>query len=502
MNTLARIGLIAASLLGSSCGNGDIVISIQGISPETTSLRASVKLNGQPAPGEYEFNSQLDRFILRLPGDTSGSATLTINAYEKSGCRIASSTDIELPISGGKVVELSARLQPLMPKKCLVSIDIEGGNGKAFTQDGAIQCNSEDAKSVCSAEFDYGTQIRMSATAAGGYRFANWTGAGSDNLDLTVPVTQRQFVVANFAKLNCIGGVSSCIYSYGPRPQQDDLNAMWGSDSTDVWAVGVGGTTAHWDGSRWMLFDDEAVADDLYAMWGFKPAAGGMATDVWAGGDGGKIIRWNSASSTWKTEFADTNIGTIYGLWGISQSDMWAVTINGDTLRRDATGKWTSVANPAKPMTGSANRLFSVWGLASNDVWATGQNGIIIHWDGTKWSLSDSKLSTEAVRGIWGATANNIWAVGDSGSIIRWNGTAWSLNQKISQQFNAIYGTSASSIWAIGNQGTVYFFDGAAWNPLAKDPSVPSLELDGLYASSATDMWAVGVRGTILRYKR
>jgi len=37
----------------------------------------------------------------------------------------------------------------------------------------------------------------------------------------------------------------------GPFEETDHFNAIWGSSSTDIWAVGAYGTADHFDGNSW-----------------------------------------------------------------------------------------------------------------------------------------------------------------------------------------------------------------------------------------------------------
>src|SRR2546426_2942663 len=66
-----------------------------------------------------------------------------------------------------------------------------------------------------------------------------------------------------------------------PLPQGNPLTSVWGSASTDVWAVGYGGTILHWDGSAWAGVPS-GTPNTLYGVWG------GGRTDGWAAGGAGQ----------------------------------------------------------------------------------------------------------------------------------------------------------------------------------------------------------------------
>jgi hypothetical protein len=62
------------------------------------------------------------------------------------------------------------------------------------------------------------------------------------------------------------------------------LRSVRGGSKTDVWAVGDGGTTLHFDGLRWTKFESGS-SNGLNGIW--VGAEGG----VWAVGEGGSILR-------------------------------------------------------------------------------------------------------------------------------------------------------------------------------------------------------------------
>src|SRR5215831_18736214 len=73
-----------------------------------------------------------------------------------------------------------------------------------------------------------------------------------------------------------------------PLPQGNNLSAIWGSEASDVWAVGDSGTILHWDGSAWSSVSS-GTTNALRAVWGSG------ASDVWAVGDFGTILHWDGS---------------------------------------------------------------------------------------------------------------------------------------------------------------------------------------------------------------
>ncbi len=71
------------------------------------------------------------------------------------------------------------------------------------------------------------------------------------------------------------------------------------------------------------------------------------------------------------------------------------------------------------------NKLYGVWGSSATDVFAVGYVGTILHYNGSAWSAMSSG-TTEYLHGVWGSSAIDVFAVGISGTILHYNGSAWS----------------------------------------------------------------------------
>ena len=74
---------------------------------------------------------------------------------------------------------------------------------------------------------------------------------------------------------------------------------------------------------------------------------------------------------------------------------------------------WDTLADTMGPY------VYGLWGSSANDVWAVGQFGLIEHWDGSGWSTVPSGKS-ENLKAVWGSSANDVWAVGDV--VFHWSG--------------------------------------------------------------------------------
>ncbi len=118
-----------------------------------------------------------------------------------------------------------------------------------------------------------------------------------------------------------------------PSPTSKELLGLWGTSSTDVWAVGWTGTIIHWDGSMWSIVQS-STPQALESIWGSAD------NDVWAVGWTGAIVHWDGIE--WSPVDSHTEM-SLRGVWGSAANDVWAVG------------------------------------------WTINTGGIILHWDGTDW---------------------------------------------------------------------------------------------------------------------
>jgi hypothetical protein len=248
-----------------------------------------------------------------------------------------------------------------------------------------------------------------------------------------------------------------------------DLQGVVDISSTEAWAVGnvtlganPGQIIEKWDGTKWSLFPNPTLLPnsqgDLFAMTSTS------ATDIWAVGNlvqtfsnGGSTSynlfeHWNGKS--WTPTFIN-DTGGFEGLTGVSAdatNDAWAVGNNGgSTLAIHWNGtNWAAVATPENLGEGP-NQLNAVVALAPDNAWAVGYSTpglagqsatltLILHWDGTTWSIVPSPNvgpNTNRLLGITANSADDIYAFGSnftadgSGNqmtlLLHWDGTGWTI---------------------------------------------------------------------------
>jgi hypothetical protein len=216
-----------------------------------------------------------------------------------------------------------------------------------------------------------------------------------------------------------------------PLPQGNTLNAVWGSGSDDVFAVGDAGTILHYEGGDWKLM------------------------------------------------MSGTTV-TLKDVWGSSSSSVFAIGEAGTVLYYDG-DEWSAMSS------GTLSDLNAVWGSSASNVFAVGSSGTIRRYDGVTWHAMNSR-TTESLNGLWGSSGTSVLAVGDSGTIRHYNGTAWyAMTSNTSWNLNAVWGNNASSVYAVGNTETILHYNGVAWNVVTSGPSHGAYT--GVWGSSSNNVY-------------
>ena len=131
---------------------------------------------------------------------------------------------------------------------------------------------------------------------------------------------------------------------------------MWGAAADDVWAVGDGGTLAHYDGATWSAVASPTT-QPLNAVWGSGPG------DVWVAG----YAKLHYDGATWAVVGPPSPIE--FAVWGTGANDVYSAGIEGVAHWNGAA--WT------KQAIGTSNILFGLAGGGS-DVWTVGQGVTVL----------------------------------------------------------------------------------------------------------------------------
>jgi len=264
-----------------------------------------------------------------------------------------------------------------------------------------------------------------------------------------------------------------------------DLNAIWGSSGTDVFAVGDNGLIIHYDGNNWSLMGSGTPDLDISGVWGTH------GSDVFAVGSGGMLLHYDGNS--WSRTSLD-GIGDLNAIWGSSATDVFAVGDNGLIIHYDG-DNWSLMGSGTTDLD-----MSGVWGTSGTDVFAVGKHehtGGVLHYDGDGWSAE----SEGPVNAIWGSSANDVWAIGESGTILHKDGESWvRVGSVNNENLQGIWSCSVNDVWSVGESGTILRYDGDSWTTVEVGVRSDEIDLRDIWGSSPNDIWSVGRGGTILHY--
>ncbi len=168
-----------------------------------------------------------------------------------------------------------------------------------------------------------------------------------------------------------------------------------------IYAVGDGGTILRYKDGAWSSMT--SLTDvQLNGVWGSS------GSNVYAVGVEGTIRRYDgNVAGTWTGLSSGTTLALRH-VWGCSATDIFFVGDEG-TIRRYKDGSWSSMTID----TGIHPQLTGVWGIPSNSVFAVGQQGTIIRYQGSGsvWTQMTSP-TTKDLNGVWGSSASNVFGVG------------------------------------------------------------------------------------------
>jgi len=175
-----------------------------------------------------------------------------------------------------------------------------------------------------------------------------------------------------------------------------DANAVYIADVLNGWAGTTSGLYRMQDGATWTPYFESGLSINALGLHGSGP------DDVWAVGMTGKIAHWDGKS--WKMVPSGTSIA-LRAVHALSPGEAWAVGEAGQILKWNG-AKWSPVASPVK------TTLTSVHALGGSDVWVAGAKGVILHGDGTTWSKLGVADVGKQLNAVWADTEGAAVALG------------------------------------------------------------------------------------------
>jgi len=286
---------------------------------------------------------------------------------------------------------------------------------------------------------------------------------------------------------------------YEPQAFAIDVHLLWNNEASgtwrslrDVWgiledasrdvlvAVGDNATVLRFQNGGWLPLASPPSTSDLNAVWGTS------LTDLYAVG-GGDILHFDG--TVWRAIITGY-VNRLNKVWGPAPNAVFIVGDNGTLLRYDGTTLRFLAA-------GTLNDLNDVWGPSATSVFVVGNGGVILHHDGQSWDPMVSG-TMEDLHAVWGTSSQNVFAVGAKGTILHFDGKLWTeVYSGTDHDLLAIRGVSPGDVFAAGSEGALLHYNGSTWKPMS---SWTSNTLYGIWGSRSDFVRVVGSGGLILRY--
>jgi hypothetical protein len=192
------------------------------------------------------------------------------------------------------------------------------------------------------------------------------------------------------------------------EPQQyGELTAVWGTNSSNLYAVGAAGLVIHYDGSNWTQ-QQSGTSVDLNYIWGLDNTHI-FATSFESNTGTGTLLEsngnsWNIVTTGGINPDSTTLYGDFKSIWGSSVNKLNLV---GSLSYEGSPGNW-KLSNI--PDNSEGNNLIGLTGMnhvsgaASNDIFICGDRDLMIHWNGASWYIYNqffSKTKQSSLQGVW-----------------------------------------------------------------------------------------------------
>ncbi len=260
------------------------------------------------------------------------------------------------------------------------------------------------------------------------------------------------------------------------------IEGIWGTSATDVFAAAHGGLVLHYDGTTWStVFQDISYLN--MDVWGSS------ATDVYVVGHAAKVVHYDGTFWNLMTSGMSDMLSAV---WGASPNDIFAVSWDGTFVHFDG-ASWS-------PMNAeTVQGYLGTWGTSASDVYAVGWMSAL-HYDGTSWNDISSAGITGHLEDVWATSPTNVYA-GGADNVFRYDGATWTrILLAAPAWINAVWGSSEGDIYFAGadtlGNAAVLHYDGTWWR-LMRSP-IPHV-LGSIWGAPTGEVFATGGGGTILR---
>jgi len=149
------------------------------------------------------------------------------------------------------------------------------------------------------------------------------------------------------------------------------INKLWGSSSSDLYAVGNNGNIAHYNGQSWSKIESGTDLN-INDIWGISDGNGGFNKYLAAYN---AMLKLDANKNLSRIE-AESGMH-IFSIWGYTNQLIYVVGGENDALYKNY--KWEIINDPL------VNTLYRIKGQNYNDVFGISSLGTILHFNGYNW---------------------------------------------------------------------------------------------------------------------
>jgi hypothetical protein len=275
--------------------------------------------------------------------------------------------------------------------------------------------------------------------------------------------------------------------------------SVGGTGPDDVWVVGAQPfptempTVLHSTGGAFAPVEVPGLLHDLWWVHAFEDGP------VFMGGGGATVLKLENG----EFERTPTPVffgNTVYGVWGSSPTDVWAVGgfagRDGFAWRYDGEA-WEVVDLPddlPRAANGDIPALFKVWGRSADDVWIVGGLGAVLHWDGTRLERVDA--GTEEQLFTVAGTDDEVAIVGGGGNGLLLRGGLDGFTEDTPPQaplLQAVTFDTDGTLWTAGGDGfAARKISGADWELVDLNLGEAPQSIHALWSDGEGGIWGAG----------
>jgi hypothetical protein len=271
--------------------------------------------------------------------------------------------------------------------------------------------------------------------------------------------------------------------------------AVTGTSARDVWVVGAdkgrGPLVLHYDGAAWARVPTHTRGD----LWWAQAFPDGT---VWIGGASATLLRYRAGRFE-RFEAPGSARATVFGLWGSSPDDVYAV---GSAAGRNGFvwhfngAAWRDTALPTSlpdvTETHDGPGFFKVWGRGPDDVWVVGDLGVAMRGRAGAFTQLDTGTNRRLFTVHGDARSTLLVGGGASGVLQESTGAVFAARAPDDAPLIQGVCVGASGGWAVGQGCRVLRRGAAGWSEVTTGLTPAAQSLHAVWVDPTGGVWAVG----------